>query len=298
METRDRELLSRTSRNAIRGLMSSVYVAAIREYWENEHFAPQPDFESRDGGERKNAFDSYAASVDWTDPDHVARALRVFEQLLRRLNNDSRKWNPDGLSEDTIAELREAFARDGIRLDDELRLHTPRIARLALHAEALSEVTGIQAELDRVRRFGSAYPDDAIGAAKQLIEATAKVVLHELGLPVDDRLDIPALAKQAQQALQLHPGTLPAPRDASTPDNAESIRKILGALTTAALGVAELRNRYGTGHGRLSAPSGLGPRHARFAINTASTWCELMLDTLTDPEAPWRATRAQPGIQA
>jgi hypothetical protein len=75
--------------HAVRGLMSSVYVVAICEYWENEHFAPQPDFESRDGGERKNAFDSYAASVDWTNQDHVARALRVFERLLRRLSSPS-----------------------------------------------------------------------------------------------------------------------------------------------------------------------------------------------------------------
>ncbi|MFD8955452.1 abortive infection family protein [Streptomyces caelestis] len=95
--------------------------------------------------------------------------------------------------------------------------------------------------------------------------------------------------KQAQQALHLHPAALPPPRDgAASPDNADSIKRILGALTSAAIGVAELRNRYGTGHGRLAAPTGLGPRHARFAVGTASTWCELMLDTLAAPDALWR----------
>ncbi|MFB7148628.1 MULTISPECIES: abortive infection family protein [Streptomyces] len=43
-------------------------------------------------------------------------------------------------------------------------------------------------------------------------------------------------------------------------------KRILGALTSAAIGVAELRNRYGNGHGRLAVPTGLGPRHARFAF--------------------------------
>ncbi|GAB2889922.1 hypothetical protein GCM10027074_67780 [Streptomyces deserti] len=284
----DRELLSRSARNAVRGLMSGLVAGAIREYWENEHFAADPDFVPGEGGVRKQLFDAYAASVDWSDEDHVTRALRVFESMLRRLDRESRKYGEDGLPADTVMELREAFARDGCRLDDELRLHTARVARLTVHVDALTEASGIHAELERVRRFGAEYPDDAIGAAKQLIEATAKLVLLKQNLPVDERQDLPALIKQAQQALHLHPAAVPTTRTGSSPDNADSVKRILGALTSAAIGVAELRNRYGTGHGRLAAPTGLGPRHARFAVGTAATWCELMLDTLADPNAPWR----------
>ncbi|MEV7297206.1 abortive infection family protein [Streptomyces microflavus] len=295
MASPDRELLSRTARNAVRALMSTLALGAIGEYWENEHFTQRPDATPGDGGVRKQLFDSYAASVDWTDADHVARALRVFESLLRRLDRESRKYGGDGLPADTVAELREAFARDGCRLDDELRLHTARVARLTVHVEALTEASGIHAEVERVRRFGAEYPDDAIGAAKQLIEATAKLVLLKRELPVDERQDLPALIKQAQQALHLHPAALPPARDgAASPDNADSIKRILGALTSAAIGVAELRNRYGTGHGRLAVPTGLGPRHARFAVGTASTWCELMLDTLADLDAPWRKASTTP----
>ncbi|MEU6348361.1 abortive infection family protein [Streptomyces sp. NPDC047072] len=288
MATPDRELLSRTARNAVRGLMSGLVAGAIGEYWENEHFAQNPDATPGEGGVRKQLFDSYAASVDWTDHDHVTRALRVFENMLRRLDRESLKFGGDGLPADTVAELREAFARDGCRLDDELRLHTARIDHLVVHADALSEASGIHAELERLRRFGADYPDDAIGAAKQLIEATAKLVLLKRNLPVDERQDLPALIKQAQQALHLHPAAVPTARNSESPDNADSIKRILGALTSAAIGVAELRNRYGTGHGRLAAPIGLGPRHARFAVGAAATWCELMLDTLADPNAPWR----------
>jgi len=54
-------------------------------------------------------------------------------------------------------------------------------------------------------------------------------------------------------------------------------------------GLAELRNRgYGTGHGAAGPRVGLRPRHAHLAVNAAITWCQLMLDTLADPEAPWR----------
>ncbi|MET8796372.1 abortive infection family protein [Nocardia sp. NPDC004568] len=57
--------------------------------------------------------------------------------------------------------------------------------------------------------------------------------------------------------------------------------------------MAELRNDYGTGHGRDTTPSGLGPRHARPAVNGARLWCQFMLDTLADPKAPWQRATAR-----
>ncbi|MFI8085295.1 abortive infection family protein [Kitasatospora sp. NPDC086009] len=128
-----------------------------------------------------------------------------------------------------------------------------------------------------------------MGSAKQLIEVTAKTVLLERGLTVDENAKIPALVKQAHKALAL---------DASAatpgPDGTDAVKKILGGVAAIAVGVAELRNRgYGTGHGQASAPAGLGTRHAHLAADAALTWCELMLDTLRDPAAPWRKAASQ-----
>ncbi len=82
----------------------------------------------------------------------------------------------------------------------------------------------------------------------------------------------------------------------------------MGAITTAALGVNDLRNRFGTGHGPSTHPAGLGPRHAHLAVSAATMWCEFMLDTLADPTAPWRRHTEQeqcvvtgedwPGVEA
>jgi len=281
--TPERDLVSRATRNAIRRPMNVLARGAICEYWENEGFqAIEGYVPTREGGVRQTAFDSYATAVDWADEEQVRRALRVFESLLRRLRKEG------ALESAEEAQISQLLSRDGCRLDEELRIHVPRVAHLELHLAALGNASGIRSELERVRRVGTEYPDDAIGAAKQLIEATAKLVLYERGRPVNENDDVPALIKQAQQALHLHPAALPLSQASTSPDNAESIKRILGALSSAAIGVAELRNRYGTGHGRLTAPTGLGPRHARFAVGTASTWCELLLDTLQDPDAPWR----------
>ncbi|MFE2273670.1 abortive infection family protein [Streptomyces lavendulae] len=53
--------------------------------------------------------------------------------------------------------------------------------------------------------------------------------------------------------------------------------------------------RPGSGHGQASAPSGLGVRHARLTANAAVTWCELTLDTMADPNAPWHNSRPVTG---
>ncbi|WP_373562869.1 hypothetical protein, partial [Streptomyces sp. rh206] len=63
------------------------------------------------------------------------------------------------------------------RVHDELRLHTARVAHLTIHVDALTEASGIHAELEQVRGFGAEYPYDAIGAAKQFIEVPAKIVI-------------------------------------------------------------------------------------------------------------------------
>ncbi|WP_245775205.1 abortive infection family protein [Nonomuraea wenchangensis] len=100
---------------------------------------------------------------------------------------------------------------------------------------------------------------------------------------MDPRADIQELIREAQKALLLQPNK------AASPDGTDAVKKILGSASAIAIGVAELRNRgYGTGHGPARARHGLRPRHAHLAANAAITGCELILETLADPDAPWR----------
>jgi hypothetical protein len=89
------------------------------------------------------------------------------------------------------------------------------------------------------------------------------------------------LIHKAQQALHLHPSSA-----TPGPDGSKAVKRIVGSVTGVAIGVAELRNR---GYGATSARVGLHARHAHLAVNAAFTWCQLMLDTLADTNAPWRS---------
>jgi hypothetical protein len=54
---------------------------------------------------------------------------------------------------------------------------------------------------------------------------------------------------------------------------------ILSNLATITNGIAELRNSYGTGHGKDSKAKGLGSRHAKLAVGAASTLAVFLLET-------------------
>ena len=166
-------------------------------------------------------------------------------------------------------------------------LITPAADRGALRSlpslATLTDPPAIQEQLDRIHRAIIDDPALAMGSAKELVESTAKVVLIERGHTVNERDDLPALARAAQEALGLHPSsTTPGP------DGSDAVKKILGAVSTIATSLGELRNRgYGTGHGSAAARVGLRARHAHLAVNAAVTWCRLLLDTIADPDAPW-----------
>jgi hypothetical protein len=276
-ESAVKDLISTSTRGQFRQLMTTSTDAAIVAAFQDAGFAPNPDCTYDDTSVRRTRTQEYLQSVNWTDPDHVDRACRAFERLLTG-------W-PEGPE---LTGFYNALRRDGCTVDyPGTGMITPPAARGPLtpwrSLSSLTDPAAIQQQLDRLQRAVIDDPAFAIGTAKELIESTAKCVLIERGLPVNDKDDVPALARAAQEALGLHPSTAPA-----GPDSSDAIRKILGAVTTIANSLAELRNSYGTGHGRSSVRTGLRARHANLAVHAATTWCQLVLDTLADPDAPWR----------
>jgi len=60
---------------------------------------------------------------------------------------------------------------------------------------------------------------------------------------------------------------------------AETIKRLLSNLATITQGVAELRNHYGTGHGKPAGAKGLQSRHAKLAVGAASTLAVFLAET-------------------
>ena len=107
--------------------------------------------------------------------------------------------------------------------------------------------------------------DLAIGTAKELIETACKSILKKHGKESIPDWNLGKLLKETSNILDFKP------KKATNPDKAKSsIKQILKGITILINGVAELRNAYGTGHGKESDFQMLESKYAKLIVGTVS----------------------------
>lgn len=256
-------------------------VRDIAEMFLNEDFVRPEDFIAGAGGQRREEAAAFQALIDFSDPGEVERYLRVVEKILDDHDTDQ--------LQETRQRLLKTLKRAGIQLDERGRLRLPARRAMSLaRIDHLPTESGIRFQLARLERLEQ-EPEEMIGAAKELMEATIKHVLIETGEQVPENADVPSLSKKALARLRLHPDAI-----APTAKGADVMVRILGGLGQTAAGLAELRNLgYGTGHGQSQRVTGLKRRHAEFAARSAIAYVAFVLATLDDPDAPWRGRSAE-----
>lgn len=291
MSDRHPDLIPRSVRQAVIDAVGGwgLYtVAEIAELYRNEEFEPARDYVATSGGQRRAEAETYQAAIDFTDAPQVQRYLQVVEKII-----DDHEAATDDESKRRHELLSRALKRADIERDGRGHFRLP--AHHALGVPSLGTIadeSGIRFQLARLERLDQ-EPEEMIGAAKELIEATAKHVLIELDEEVPAKADLATVSKLALSKLKLRPEAI-----APTARGAEVMVRILGSLGHTAGGLAELRNMgYGTGHGSDRRVAGLRRRHAEFAARAAITYVSFVLDTLHDPAAPWR-TRPRSRLRA
>ena len=120
----------------------------------------------------------------------------------------------------------------------------------------------------------SENPTEAIGKAKEIIESCCKGILEENGQEYDRTWDAPRLVKETTNFLKVAPENIPYDIR-----GAESMISILKSLRAIANGLNELRNVYGSGHGKSPNYQGLSERHARLAVGSALTLVNFLWDS-------------------
>jgi hypothetical protein len=115
----------------------------------------------------------------------------------------------------------------------------------------------------------------AIGAAKEITEATLRAALDRLQQPWQPGDDLGTLAKRWRLAVDAL-----APPD---PLGADALKKALASLAGVITFLTEWRNKYGSGHGRPKyAPT--SSRQARLAVDAAETVVRYISLTMDDLE--------------
>lgn len=131
--------------------------------------------------------------------------------------------------------------------------------------------------LQQIARMEAAVANDpalAIGTAKEFVETCCKTILGTRSIAFSKSADLPELVKLTVKELELTPNDIPDKAKA-----AETIKRLLSNLATITQGIAELRNHYGTGHGKAAGAKGLSSRHAKLAVGAASTLAVFLAET-------------------
>jgi len=136
------------------------------------------------------------------------------------------------------------------------------------------DVSQLHLNVERIRNAVEVDPSLAIGASKELREACCKAILVEMGETLAQSDDIPKLIKRTMGVLDLLPEKVPEKMK-----GVAAIRRILGSLGNIVQGMAELRNTYGSGHGRGPGRTNLLPRHARLCAGAVSALSIFLMET-------------------
>lgn len=240
---------------------------------------------------------------DWVFYDSRFNILRGDDDLFLRFLCETVHpvVRPDSTEVERLVQTyNEQLRNDGFQLVERMRLSgrpiyvgrfvgTATVPGVASARETLASVdaTYIAQQITRMEAAVLNDPDLAIGTAKELIESCCKTILNERGVEVAKDADIPRLVKLASQALQLTPADIP-----DTATAADVIKRLLGNLANIGQGIAELRNKYGTGHGKTSGTKGLQTRHAKLVVGAASTLAVFLMETHQERANPAGASES------
>lgn len=232
--------------------------------WDDDWVFSDPRFELKNGPDEV-LLEFLAQMVHPVVQPDTTRATEIVDQLNELLAPDGWMLKPH---KQMSGRPVYAPARTGAGA-------SPAI-EFAHEAAARIDSGHISQQLTRMEGAVDTDPELAIGTAKEFVESICKTILDERHVEHDRNDDLPALVKKTTKALNLTADDI-----SDTAKAAATIKRMLSNLGTIVQGSAELRNAYGTGHGKSKsqAKSGLTPRHARLAVGAAATLGVFLYET-------------------
>jgi len=249
-----------------------------------------PRYKDAAGDIWQHRINNYDWEEDWVFHDKRFNLLEGDDEILLRFLCETIHpvVRPDVTESQRICQLyNNILKNDGFQLVEKTRLSgkpvyvgryvgagvAPGVA-VARETLAGTDPSYVAQQITRMEAAIINDPDLAIGTAKELVETCCKTILTERKVTFSKNADILELVKLTCKNLDLTPDKIPEKVKAS-----ETIKRLLSNLATITQGVAELRNHYGTGHGKMAGSKGLKPRHAKLAVGAASTLAVFLMET-------------------
>lgn len=123
-------------------------------------------------------------------------------------------------------------------------------------------------------------PTEAIGKAKELIESCCKTILENREIKIEKDSNINKLVKDTMNCLKI-------PNEALYKDSKEQkiVEQIIGNLKGVSSGISELRNHYGSGHGRNIKFKSLSKKHSDLAVYSSIALVKYLWETYKEKKS-------------
>ena len=264
------DLIGKATRNEFRETLVGFVLRDIEMFFDGAGLACNEEYNPPFSGARRSLVERYYANINFSSPNDIKKLLVAYGEIVLGLNRS-------GVSDTTKDNLLRLMRRDGYEFDGETFValpskQQPPIEAIRLLASSF-DLPGLHLEIDRIARAAEDDPSLAVGTAKEMVETICKTILDDRGLSSQGE-DLPQLVRAVARELGLLPENIPDHAKGS-----EVIRRMLSSLNQVSQGIAELRNLYGTGHGRDGRFIGLKPRHAKLAVGAAATLGTFLLET-------------------
>ena len=251
--------------------------------FEGAEFAVDSDFKPHTDGQRRTLVEQYYANIDFASWGDINRLLAVYGEVVLRLRQDKMDLNNGAYIIKTVENLLKRMEREGFsysdgRFDPIPNKVAPLIDTIRDYVIA-HDLEGLRVQIERLVEAAGSDPALAVGTAKEMVETVCKTILEDRGITVDND-DMGKIVRSVVKELALLPDDIPEKAKGS-----DVIRRVLSNLSQISQGLAELRNLYGTGHGRSGRSGGIRPRHARLAVGAAVTFATFLLETHLEQES-------------
>jgi hypothetical protein len=275
------DLISKKTRYEFREYFVGTTLREIEAEFDAADVPFDGDYDPQLSGQRRSLVEQYYHAIDWTKWSDVRKILTVYENILGHLEEQIEGDSFWGESNKELAikafkSLQKWIEKDGFKYaGGKLEPVGKSISLTEISDQAVKfDIPELQRQIERMKSSVEDDPGLAIGTAKELIETTCKTILSDHGIDIDENLEITKLVKEARKILGLVPESIP-----SAAKGAKTIQRLLSNMGAVAQGLSELRNLYGTGHGKHGKAKGLSPRHARLAVGSAATLATFLLET-------------------
>lgn len=268
------DIISKKTRTEFREYFVYTTLREIETEFESADISKDIKFAPQVSGQRRALVEQYYHSVNWNKWADVRKIITVYENVLIKLEISAESdGNWAGAKFKLLIKLieLEGFDYDNGKLIPSGKNHG--LGPMAHVVDGL-DLPELRRQIVRMQSSIDNDPSLAIGTAKELVESVCKTILEQRNIEFQDGADIGQLVKSVRSALGLLPEAIPNQAKGS-----ETIRRLLNNLGSVAQGLAELRNLYGTGHGKSGTARGLSPRHARLAVGSAGALATFLLET-------------------